>query len=57
MASKAVAMKPFRAWVVVQKETGRFVVDGGIGLSRADATPMDGERRVRVLVTEVPRGE
>jgi hypothetical protein len=54
---KVEPMKPFKAWVVVDRITGRFVHEGGIGLSRADSAPMEGERLVRVLVTEVTRGK
>jgi hypothetical protein len=53
---KKVEMKPFKAWVLVDKESGKFIHEGGIGLMGADLLPLEGERRARVLVTEVKRG-
>jgi hypothetical protein len=52
-----VEMKPFKAWVLVDKEGGKFIHEGGIGLIKADCAPLVGERRARVLVTEVPRAK
>lgn len=53
---KKVEMKPFKAWVVVNKDTGKFVHEGGIGLLKSDQASLAGERMARVLVTEVKRG-
>jgi len=54
---KKVEMKPFKAWVVVDKDTGKFIHEGGISLLAGSCNPLEGERRVRVLVTEVPRAK
>lgn len=50
-------MKPFKAWVLVNKENGLFVINAGVGMIKADLGIMEGERAARVLVTEVPRAK
>ncbi len=49
-------MKPFRAWVLVNKENGLFVIDAGVERIKANLALMEGERAAQVLVTEVKSG-
>jgi hypothetical protein len=54
---KVKPMKPFKAWVLVNKENGLFVIDAGAEMIKGNLGILEGERAVRVLVTEVPRGK
>lgn len=54
---KVKPMKPFKAWALVNKENGLFVIDAGVEMIRGNLGILEGERMARVLVTEVPRAK